>query len=398
MISGRIIKPKEDDTQRLGLPRIGMIKIGEEKKKNAPGPAIDYFRATGNYKNEFVSIFGEKPNRLQIVFPSADPTQVCFQRIEGWTSDARKAFISDGVNYMLFSDKTGGYELSTEDEVRDAIEKGLKVTTGYGANKKQATVKIQSVSEMLTLRFILLKMSGIMGYWELSTKGAASSIPNITQTFDEVANRAGNYISNVPFDLSVAFAKSYKPGSQSRFPVLTLTPNISYENTLLLEEFKDSGIKVSKLITDDNIDNLLNNNVPDSKQLPSHVSEPEQKNRIIREILSPEKLKKGIAKKVLSYGNDDKLIGTDVNLTSDLHYRFDALANEEDASEHKRKVSIVLNFLVGKQSIDDLTISEGKSLIDWMGIDDGTIIDETITEYNKILDLYDTNQKQSRMY
>ena len=76
----------------------------------------------------------------------------------------------------------------------------------------------------LTMRFIIPAIQGVVGVWALTTKGAASSIHNLRDSFDAVQRLRGSVTTSV-FDLSVHFHKSNKPGQSSRYPVLELVCN-----------------------------------------------------------------------------------------------------------------------------------------------------------------------------
>ena len=76
----------------------------------------------------------------------------------------------------------------------------------------------------LTMRFIVPAVRGIVGVWQFSTKGRASSIKNICNSFDGVQMMRGTVMQTV-FDLSVQYAKSNKPGDNSRYPVVSLIAN-----------------------------------------------------------------------------------------------------------------------------------------------------------------------------
>src|SRR5574344_29423 len=89
----------------------------------------------------------------------------------------------------------------------------------------------------LTLNFIIPKVRGIMGLWQFSTKGSASSIPQVRDTFDAVIEQNG-HCSGVVFDLSVKMHTSQKPTTASRYPVVTLMPNESEEVLRMIKECK----------------------------------------------------------------------------------------------------------------------------------------------------------------
>ena len=77
---------------------------------------------------------------------------------------------------------------------------------------------------VLTLRVVVPAVRGIVGVWQFSTKGRASSIKNIRESFDAVQMMRGTVTQTV-FDLSVQYAKSNKPGVNSRYPVVSLVAN-----------------------------------------------------------------------------------------------------------------------------------------------------------------------------
>lgn len=257
---GRIVKRQDQEENILGFSIIGKIKIGQkvlnQNNKEIP-QSLDYFRATGSHAEQFHQMLGEKPNKLRIVFPSPYPEVCCYQRIEGRDSEGNLAAISDGINHQLWNSKANSYLPATNEDLEKAKNEGIEVTKGYGNNAKKVMMPVKNWVERLTLRFIVLEMKGILGVWELSTNGNASSIPNLIENFDKMAEKAGRNMHLVVFDLSVAFATSQKPGTMSRYPVLTLVPNLSYESAMKLNDFKNNDQMYSKLITDDTIEHLL---------------------------------------------------------------------------------------------------------------------------------------------
>ncbi|ROL59495.1 hypothetical protein D9V86_10560, partial [Bacteroidetes/Chlorobi group bacterium ChocPot_Mid] len=275
-VPGRIYNREDNKENQLEYPIIGKIKIGE-KKLNEQGKeypsSIDYFRATGSHAEQFHQILGEKPNKLRIVFPSPFPEICCSQRIEGRDSDGNLAAISDGLNHKLWNDKEKAYLPVSDKELEIAKTKGIPVIKGYGQNAKTVYIQVKNWAERLTMRFIVLEIKGLLGVWELSTNGVASSIPNIVSVFDRMADLAGRNMNKVVFDLSVAFAKGQKPGSMSRYPVLSLVPNIGYESAMLLNEYKNSDVVYNRLLTDDTIDRLLLTGEIQNEVQPENIPE-----------------------------------------------------------------------------------------------------------------------------
>ena len=83
---------------------------------------------------------------------------------------------------------------------------------------------MENWSITLTLNFIIPKIRGIMGVWRFTTKGSASSVNNIRNSFDSVMQMRGSVTTSV-FDLSVHFHKSNKPNDNTRYPVVDLIAN-----------------------------------------------------------------------------------------------------------------------------------------------------------------------------
>ena len=88
----------------------------------------------------------------------------------------------------------------------------------------------------LTLNFIIPMVRGVAGLWQFVTKGTASTIPNIRDTFDAMLEERG-FVKGIIFDLNVQFATSQKPGDKSRYPVVSIVPNESEDN---LQKIKES--------------------------------------------------------------------------------------------------------------------------------------------------------------
>ena len=90
-MSGRIVRP--ETPQGLEFPEIGRLHIGMKNDKGYP-MSIDWFRATGKYADKFTEAYGEKPNTIQIIFPSDKVEYVCNERYE--YRDNAGALLSDG--------------------------------------------------------------------------------------------------------------------------------------------------------------------------------------------------------------------------------------------------------------------------------------------------------------
>ena len=218
-MGGRILRRSE--TTKLVLPRVGTIKIGFKDERGYPR-SVDYFIPTGKYASLFTKAYGEKPQTIQVVFPDDDPAKVCNERYEYRDDEGRLLASGDGENFKIWNGKEY-QEVSIEQSpnLMKSVEKRhpnkLYQKTGEGWQI------------ILTLNFIIPCVRGIAGVWQFSTKGTASTIPNIRNVFDAMLEMKG-YCKGVIFDLSVQYAKSQKPGDKSRYPVVSLVPNESEEN------------------------------------------------------------------------------------------------------------------------------------------------------------------------
>ena len=226
MAQGRIKRP-DADRGRLILPRVGFIKIG---KKNANGypQSVDYFIPVGKYAGLFTQAYGEKPQTIQIVFPDDDPAKVCNEQYEYRDDEGRLIASGDGETFKVWDGKK--YETLTISDYPNLMA---------GISKRYPNRAVQKGGDgwviTLTLTFIVPLVRGIAGVWQFSTKGTASTIPAIRETFDGMLAERG-FCKGVIFDLNVQFATTQKPGDKSRFPVVSLVPNESADNVLKVKK------------------------------------------------------------------------------------------------------------------------------------------------------------------
>ncbi|WP_285011300.1 recombination directionality factor [Pedobacter faecalis] len=229
MSTGRIIKATKANNAST-LPEIGKIKTGI-KAKTAAGveypKAIDYFRPTGNFANEFTRLFGEKPKSLQVAFISDNVSEVCNEQFESWDKGKRYGW-GDGATFTIWDSATGKY-----------VE---------NVSATDPRIKKLKWERTLTLRFVLLKMTGVLGYWTYQTKAKEVSIPSITKSFDMVRERA-NTIIGFPFNLQIEMKKSYNPGEARTYPVVTLIPSFTEENIEAVRAYIDAGGDLNRITT-----------------------------------------------------------------------------------------------------------------------------------------------------
>lgn len=131
----------------------------------------------------------------------------------------------DGETFQVWDGKK--YETLTTEKYPNLMQ---SITKRY-PNKKSKQDGHDGWEITLTLNFIVPLVRGVAGVWQFATKGTASTIPQIRETFDGMLAERG-FCKGVIFDLNVQFATTQKPGDRSRFPVVSLVPNESADNVL----------------------------------------------------------------------------------------------------------------------------------------------------------------------
>lgn len=214
-MGGRIVRPDQGAT--LELPEIGRLHIGKKQmgQNGREYPvSVDYFIPSGKYASLFSKELGEKPGTIQVIFPSDESEKVCNERYEYRDDKGALVARGDGHTFEVWDGKRyAPYSIEQFPDVMDRITKANP--TKRGADNWDI---------VLTLRIVVPAVRGVVGVWQFSTKGRASSIKNIRESFDGVYKMRGT-VTNTVFDLSVQFAKSNKPGVNSRYPVVSLIAN-----------------------------------------------------------------------------------------------------------------------------------------------------------------------------
>lgn len=219
-MAGRILN--KEKIKRLPFPILGRVACGEKSEKGYPR-SLDYFVASGKYAELFKSAYGDKPSTIQIVFPNDDAELCCKESYELRDTAGKLVSEGDGETFKVWSDKTKAYITLSTEQYPNLME---MIAGKYPKCEWKTT---------LTLNFIIPKVRGIMGLWSFSTKGSASTIPQVRDTFDAMLEQNG-HASGVIFDLSVKMHKSNKPNDSSRYPVVSLVPNESEENLRMVKE------------------------------------------------------------------------------------------------------------------------------------------------------------------
>jgi len=238
-MDGRIIK---ENPGTVKLPIIGKVKIGMKNEKGFP-VSLDYFMVGDDckYKSYFDKSYPDKPNKIQIIFISDDIREICNERYELRTKSGDLFGDGDGRNFRIWNK-----------EKKEYLEYDLAKHPDLLVRSAKAAESPKGWQVILTLRFIIPAIKGVLGQWQLSTKGEKSSINAIRDTFDFVHLRAGS-VTRIAFDLTVQKVKSQKPNDPSLYPVINLVPNVSDENLALVQGFIESN-KSLPMITDEIIE------------------------------------------------------------------------------------------------------------------------------------------------
>lgn len=226
-MGGRILREKNEVAQRLGVPEAGRLHIGEKKmittktgRQMEIPTSLDYFKpADDHYSSLFTQALGEKPNLIKIIFPSDDAELVCNERYLLLDKAGKTLAEGDGHEFIVWNGETR--IVMTTDKFPNLMESLVR--------KYSSTDFVPKWKVSLTLRFLVPAVQGIWGYWQLSTSGSASSIPQVRDVFDSFLEKNGK-VAGCIFDLSVKKVKSGKPGDNSTYPVLHLVPNESKES------------------------------------------------------------------------------------------------------------------------------------------------------------------------
>lgn len=217
-MNGRI--RQNGGVKKLPFPRIGTLHIGEKRISPKTGKeypvSLDFFKAQGKYAELFHKAYGEKPSTIQVIFPSNDASQCCEERYEYRDDYGKLMAYGDGETYWYYNG-TKYTEISAEAYPNFMEQYAKKYPSKQGW-------KIT-----LTMQVICPLIKGVAGVWQFTTKGTASSIPNIRDVFDMMLESNGN-VAGVVFDLNVQYATSNKPNDTSRYPVVSLVPNESDGN------------------------------------------------------------------------------------------------------------------------------------------------------------------------
>lgn len=214
------------------LPEIGRIGVGEKgytADNRAFPKSTDYFVVRSRFERRVLDLYGEKPTELPIFFYSNDFNECCSERLEIRDKAGALYAYGDGETFYVYV--KNAYKKVTIGEKPDLIES----CENYLKESAGGMGKYIKWAHVLTMRFCIKDIPAL-GYWQLSTKGTASSIPNLRDRFDG-SIQAFSFIQFLPFLLTIKKVKSNKPGVSDTYPVIDLVPMFSMETGLQVSQY-----------------------------------------------------------------------------------------------------------------------------------------------------------------
>ncbi|WP_080056829.1 recombination directionality factor [Spirosoma aerolatum] len=224
--------PNVPPAAKRTLPEVGRISIGEKgytADNRAFPKSTDYFVVRSRFDQKVTAQYGDKPTELPVFFYSDDFNEVCTERLEIRDKAGALYAYGDGETFYVYS--KGAYLPVTIDKRPDLIES----CENYLKQQAGSQAKYIKWAHVLTMRFCI-KNVPVLGYWQFSTKGVDTSIPNLRDRFDGSMQAFGS-VRFLPFSLTIKKVKSNKPGVTDSYPVVDLVPMFSMETGLQVSKY-----------------------------------------------------------------------------------------------------------------------------------------------------------------
>lgn len=227
-------------------PTLGRLKIGGKATSPKSGKeypvSYDHFVADGDYKHVFDSYYGEQPTALTVTFPTADPRLACHHTVEA----------RNPANGRLIARQTAENVVKIYDEAADLWSDFV-----FDPENAEDVERLEKFDfrDVLVMHLCLPHLRGVPGgVWRFETHAAASAIPIITQTFDEVASlfeEMPDGMLFMPFLLTVEKVSSHAGAKPRTFPVIRLYPKIApQELRRAIHLIHDGSIKIEQLFAE----------------------------------------------------------------------------------------------------------------------------------------------------
>ncbi|GAB3272587.1 hypothetical protein GCM10027347_44320 [Larkinella harenae] len=223
------------------MTEVGRISNGEKDPERGFPRSTDYFIVRSRFAQRVTGLYGEKPTELPIFFYSDDFNEVCSERLEIRNEQGKLYGYGDGATFYIWNVRKGDYTQVTTAERPDimaATEEFLKLN--LSARQAEAI----KWTQVLTIRFVI-KDIPVLGYWQFTTKGSKTSIPNLRDMFDNCLQTLGS-IRFFPLLLTIKKVKSNNPGAVKHYPVVDLIPQFSLETGLKISEYLQQHPEVNQ--------------------------------------------------------------------------------------------------------------------------------------------------------
>ncbi len=206
------MSPIKGISEIVRLPRLGKIRLGTKKEGDDgsiyPVPT-DHFVCPDEVKK----VFGEKPRKLRIMFPTEDREQWASQYFRRYSSSLRLICRGDGETAMVRADSGTGQALSREP---------------YSADLKEITCSPRTCPHyrcgdcrrVMNLQFLLPDCPGF-GVYQLDT-GSYHSMHNVNSIVDFTRSICGR-VSMIPLSLELIEQKVEPEGWLTTSYVLNMT-------------------------------------------------------------------------------------------------------------------------------------------------------------------------------
>lgn len=230
------------ETPRRTLTEVGRVSIGEKDPQRGFPRSVDYFIIRGQFAGLVRNIYGEKPTELPILFYSDDFNEVCSERFELRDTAGKLLGYGDGETFRFYEVRTGDYTA-----VRTVSENPAIMTAMLDFVKSKAEPSKRELirwAHTLTIRFVI-KDVPVLGYWQFTSKGIKTTIPNLRDAFDNCLATLGT-VRFFPFTLTVRKVKSNKPGDSRQYPVVDIVPAFSLETGLQLAQYLQENPHVNQ--------------------------------------------------------------------------------------------------------------------------------------------------------
>ena len=207
------------------IGRIGLGKLAQTEGGKVYPTATDYFVPRGRAQDLFTQLYGPQPRQLPICFYNDAEEASCNVRLEIRDRKGDLYAYSDGQTfYFRPKDGSPGYtKLVTLQQVPDiALRTEAHLQKGLAPDKAKHIVW----KPTLSLRFMIRDFP-LVGYWQIMTHGAQSTIPQVTNMVDTWKQLLGS-LCMVPFVLRIKRGKSSDKAKQ--FTYLNLLPDFSLDH------------------------------------------------------------------------------------------------------------------------------------------------------------------------